>query len=55
MTDWPTNHSGRVYMGVNLTNHIAKVSIHFREVIAHPHKWSDPLIDYPFIVLEEAK
>ena len=42
------------YMGVNLTNHIAKVSIHFREVIAHPHKWSDPLIDYPFIVLERA-
>jgi len=42
------------YMGLNLMNHIAKVSIHFREVIALPHKWPDPFIDYPFIVLERA-
>jgi len=42
------------YMGLNLMNHIAKVSIHFREVIAQPHQWPDPLIDYPFIVLERA-
>ena len=44
-----------VYMGLNLMNHIAKVSIHFREVIAQPHKWPDPLIDYPFIVLEKVE
>ena len=25
------------YMGLNLMNHIAKVSIHFREVIAQPN------------------
>ncbi len=43
------------YMGLNLMNHIAKVSIHFREVIAEPNQWPDPFIDYPFIVLEEAK
>jgi len=42
------------YMGLDLKNHVAKVSIHFGEVIAQPHKWPDPLIDYPFIVLERA-
>jgi len=42
------------YMGLNLMNHIAKVSIHFREVIAEPNQWPDPFIDYPFIVLERA-
>lgn len=40
------NHSTN-YMGINLMNHISKLSIHFREVIAQPHKWPDPLIDYP--------
>ena len=43
------------YMGLNLMNHIAKVSIHFREVIAQPNQWPDPFIDYPFIDLKEAK
>ncbi len=42
------------FMGLNLMNHIAKVSIHFREVIAEPNQWPDPFIDYPFIVLERA-
>jgi len=42
------------HMGLNLMNHIAKVSIHFREVIAQPHQWPDPQIDYPFIVLERS-
>ena len=40
------------FMGLDLMNHIAKVSIHFREVIALPQQWPDPLIDYPFIILE---
>jgi len=44
-----------VYMGLDLMTHIAKVSIHFREVIAQPDQWPDPLIDYPFIVLERAE
>lgn len=42
-----------VYMGLNLMDHIAKLSIHFREVIAEFHKWPDPLVNYPFIVLEK--
>jgi len=40
------------FMGLNLMNHIAKVSLHFRGVIAEPHKWPDPSIDYPYIVLK---
>jgi len=43
------------FMGLNLMNHIAKVSIHFREVIAQPQLWPASQIDYPFIVLEEAR
>ena len=43
------------YMGLNLMNHIAKVTIHFREVIAESHKWPDPLLNYPFIVLEKVR
>jgi hypothetical protein len=43
------------YMGLNLMDHIAKVSIHFREVIAEPNQWPDSQIDYPFIVLKEAE
>jgi len=44
--------NSREYMGLNLMNHIARVSLHFREVIAQPNQWPDPLMDYPFIVLE---
>ena len=33
-------------------SHLARVSLHFREVIAQPNQWPDPLMDYPFIVLE---
>jgi len=47
--------SSTEYMGLNLMNHIAKVSIHFREVIAQPNQWPDSQIDYPFIVLKEVK
>ena len=39
------------FMGLNLMDHIAKLSNHFTEVIARPDKWPDPLLHYPFIVL----
>ena len=40
-----------IFMGINLMEHIAKVSNHFRSVIADPAVWPDPLKNYPFIVL----
>lgn len=43
------------YMGLDLMIHIAKVSNHFREVIADPEKWPDPFLNYPFIELGKGK
>ena len=43
------------YMGINLINHIDKTSNYFREVMAPPHEWPNPRLDYPFISLEFTK
>ncbi|MCR4337131.1 MAG: DUF309 domain-containing protein [Candidatus Omnitrophica bacterium] len=42
-----------IYMGIDLMAHIAKLSVHFRGVIADEAYWPDPLVNYPFIVLEQ--
>ena len=39
------------FMGIALMDHIAKLSSHFRAVIADPARWPDPLAAYPFIDL----
>lgn len=41
------------YMGIDLMEHITHLSNHFRTVIADTNAWPDPLVNYPFILLEE--
>ena len=44
-----------VFMGVNLMEHIAKLSEHFRVAVADHEQWPDPCADYPFILLEKTE
>lgn len=39
-----------VYMGLNITDHLKKLEYHFKPVLEE-RRWSDPLNDYPHIVL----
>lgn len=44
--------SQEIYMGLNLMEHIAKLSEHFRIVVADECAWPDPLKNYPYIELK---
>ena len=41
-----------VYMGIDLNEYLQRLAHHFELVIASPDAWPDPLIGYPFIVLD---
>lgn len=40
------------FMGVDLPDHVSRVSRRFHEVLGDTAQWPDPLKDYPFIVLK---
>ena len=42
-----------IYMGLDLAEHIAKVSKHFTSVVAVVEHWPDPAEDYPYIILKK--
>ena len=41
------------FMGLNLMDHIAKLSNHFRVVVADDQQWPEALTDFPFIILQK--
>lgn len=42
-----------IYMGLDLAEHIAKVSRHFTPVVAAEDQWPDPMKDYPALSLKK--
>ncbi len=42
-----------VYMGIDLKEYLERLAKHFEVVLSQPGTWPDPLVNYPFIILNK--